>query len=65
MRQWPGYPQCRGRFAALLILLSGWYMKFTIVARAAQVQGYKLGKVQKGRPNFKKPVRRKPDKFVL
>jgi phenylacetyl-CoA:acceptor oxidoreductase subunit 2 len=51
--------------AAVLIVLGGWYMKFTIVARASQVQGYSLGKLQKGRPNLKPPVRRKPDKFVF
>jgi phenylacetyl-CoA:acceptor oxidoreductase 26-kDa subunit len=51
--------------AAILAVLGGWYMKFTIVARAAQVQGYALGKLQKGRPNIKPPVRRKPDKFVF
>jgi phenylacetyl-CoA:acceptor oxidoreductase 26-kDa subunit len=51
--------------AAVLVVLGGWYMKFTIVARASQVQGYSLGKLQKGRPNLKPPVRRKPDKFVF
>ncbi|MFT5350909.1 MAG: phenylacetyl-CoA:acceptor oxidoreductase subunit 2 [Planctomycetota bacterium] len=51
--------------AATLTVLGGWYMKFTIVARASQVQGYSLGKLQKGRPNLKPPVRRKPDKFVF
>lgn len=51
--------------AAILAVLGGWYMKFTIVARASQVQGYVLGKLQKGRPQLKPPVRRKPDKFVF
>lgn len=51
--------------AAILAVASGWYMKFTIVARASQVQGYSLGKLQKGRPKMKPPVRRKPDKFVF
>ena len=51
--------------AAVLSVLGGWYMKFVIVARASQVQGYSLGKLQKGRPNLKPPVRRKPDKFVF
>ena len=51
--------------AAVLTVAGGWYMKFTIVARASQVQGYSLGKLQKGRPNLKPPVRRKKDKFVF
>jgi phenylacetyl-CoA:acceptor oxidoreductase subunit 2 len=51
--------------AAVLTVAGGWYMKFVIVARASQVQGYSLGKLQKGRPKMKPPVRRKPDKFVL
>ena len=51
--------------ASMLVVLSGWQMKFTIVVRAAQVQGYSLGKLQKGRPNLHPPVRRKPDKFIF
>jgi phenylacetyl-CoA:acceptor oxidoreductase 26-kDa subunit len=51
--------------AALLAVVGGWYMKFIIVARASQVQGYSLGKLQKGRPKMKAPVRRKPDSFVF
>ncbi len=51
--------------AAILTVLGGWYMKFTIVARAAQLQGYSLGKLQKGRPKIKPPVRRQKDKFVF
>lgn len=51
--------------AAVLAVLSGWWMKFTIVARASQVQGYAVGKLQKGRPNIKPPVRREKDKFVF
>lgn len=51
--------------ASMLVVLSGWQMKFIIVARAAQVQGYSLGKLQKGRPNLDPPVRRKPDKFIF
>jgi len=51
--------------AAILALAGGWYMKFTIVARASQVQGYSLGKLQKGRPNIKPPVRREKDRFVF
>ncbi len=51
--------------AATLAVLGGWYMKFIIIARASQLQGYSLGKLQKGRPNIKAPVRREGDKFVL
>ena len=51
--------------ASLLALLSGWHMKFTIVTRAAQVQGYSLGRIRRGRPGIKPPVRRKPDRFVF
>jgi phenylacetyl-CoA:acceptor oxidoreductase 26-kDa subunit len=51
--------------AAALAVLGGWYMKFNIVARASQVQGYSLGKLRKGRPTLKAPVRREPDKFVF
>lgn len=61
----PNMTTLLGGIAALLMVLSGWWMKFTIVARAAQVQGYSLGKLQKGRPNLRPPVRRKPDKFVF
>ncbi len=35
---------------AVLALLSGWYVKFTIVTQAAQVQGYAFGKLTKGHP---------------
>jgi len=51
--------------AAILAVVGGWYMKFTIVARASQVQGYALGKLQKGRPKLKPPVRREKDRFVF
>ena len=51
--------------ASILAVLSGWHMKFTIVTRAAQQQGYSLGKLKRGRPIIKPPVRRKPDKFVF
>lgn len=43
---------------AALVALTGWHMKFTIVARASQNQGYALGKLNKGRPNMRPPVRR-------
>jgi len=51
--------------AGTLALLAGWHMKFTIITRAAQVQGYSLGKVRRGRPDIRPPVRRKPDRFVF
>ncbi len=51
--------------AALFALASGWHMKYTIIRRASQLQGYAFGKLRKGRPNIKPPVRRKPDRFVF
>ena len=51
--------------ACILATASGWLMKFTIIARASKVQGYALGKLQKGRPTIKPPVRREKDKFVF
>ena len=50
--------------AALLAIGSGWYMKFIVVTRAAQVQGYSVGRLRRGRPVPKSPVRRQPDRFV-
>jgi phenylacetyl-CoA:acceptor oxidoreductase 26-kDa subunit len=51
--------------ASILAVLSGWHMKFIIITRAAQQQGYSLGKLKRGRPAIKPPVRRKPDRFVF
>ena len=51
--------------ACILATASGWLMKFTIIAKAAKVQGYALGKLKKGRPTIKPPVRREKDKFVF
>ena len=51
--------------ATLLITITGWHMKFTIIILAAQIQGYSLNKLQRGRPHIRPPVRRKPDKFVF
>jgi phenylacetyl-CoA:acceptor oxidoreductase 26-kDa subunit len=62
LSSYTGLLSCLG---ALLAVAGGWYMKFIIVARASQVQGYSLGKLQKGRPKMKAPVRRKPDNFVF
>ena len=61
-------PELLGPLALLACILataSGWLMKFTIIAKAAKVQGYALGKLQKGRPTIKPPVRREKDKFVF
>ena len=51
--------------ACILATAGGWLMKFTIIAKASKVQGYALGKLQKGRPTIKPPVRREKDKFVF
>ncbi|NOG59607.1 MAG: phenylacetyl-CoA:acceptor oxidoreductase [Proteobacteria bacterium] len=51
--------------ASVLAILSGWHMKFTIITRAAQQQGYSVGKLKRGRPVIKPPVKRKPERFVL
>lgn len=51
--------------AAFAAIASGWYMKFVIVTRAAQVQGYGIGKLKRGRPTLTPPVRRKPDTFAF
>lgn len=51
--------------ASVLILIAGWHLKFTIITRAAQVQGYSFGKIRRGRPALRPPVRRKPDRFVF
>lgn len=47
--------------AAAIALIGGWYLKFVIVTGAAQVQGYGVGRLQKGRPVLRKPVRRGGD----
>ena len=51
--------------ACILATASGWLMKFTIITKASKVQGYALGKLKKGRPTIKPPVRREKDKFVF
>ena len=51
--------------ASIIATLSGWHMKFIIIARAAQQQGYSLGKLKRGRPTIKPPIRRNPDRFVF
>lgn len=40
---WPDTASMLNAIAAALVVLTGWYMKFTIVTRAAQTQGYALG----------------------
>lgn len=47
--------------ACVLALLAGWHMKFVLVAKASYVQGYGIGKLKKGRPRPRKPVRRMGD----
>ena len=51
--------------AAILATAAGWSLKFILIARAAKVQGYALGKLKRGRPALKPPVRREKDRFVF
>lgn len=51
--------------AALLAVLAGWHMKFVLVAKAAFVQGYGIGKMHRGRPTPRKPVRRQGDPWQI
>ena len=51
--------------AAILATAAGWTLKFILIARAAKVQGYALGKLKRGRPTLKPPVRREKDRFVF
>lgn len=44
--------------ASVVALVAGWHIKFMIVARASQNQGYAMGKLNKGRPTPRPPVRR-------
>lgn len=44
--------------AGIVVTSCGWRMKYIIVVRAAKVQGYALGKPQRGRPDSRPPVRR-------
>ena len=62
---WPHLLQPLALLACILATASGWMMKFTLVTRAARVQGYALGKLQQGRPTIKPPVRREQDRFVF
>jgi phenylacetyl-CoA:acceptor oxidoreductase subunit 2 len=47
--------------SAALTLAGGWWLKFIIVTGAAQVQGYGIGTLRRGRPEIRKPVRRSGD----
>ena len=47
--------------AGFTALLAGWYLKFTIVTRAAQVQGYSFGKLKRGHPLGLKPSNTESD----
>jgi hypothetical protein len=44
-----------GFLAGVAVVIAGWKMKFTIVTKAAQVQGYSFGKLRKGHPLGLKP----------
>lgn len=41
--------------AALLVLAAGWHLKFVSVVKVAHVQGYGIGKLQRGRPVLRPP----------
>jgi phenylacetyl-CoA:acceptor oxidoreductase subunit 1 len=43
----PGTALLLNSIAAALVLLSGWYLKFTLVTRVAHVQGFTLGQPQR------------------
>ena len=47
--------------AGISATYAGWMLKFTIVVKAAFKQGYGIGKLRKGRPTLKAPVRRHGD----
>ncbi|MBT8447263.1 MAG: phenylacetyl-CoA:acceptor oxidoreductase [Gammaproteobacteria bacterium] len=51
--------------AAGFAVAGGWHMKFVLITRAAYVQGYGVGRLQRGRPTPKPPVRRQGDPFRL
>lgn len=55
-----GWAQLWFALAGICALLSGWYMKFTIVTRAAQVQGYGFGELRRGHPLGLKPKKSAP-----
>lgn len=47
----------------LLAIFSGWYLKFNLITNASQVQGYALGRLNKGRPAIRPPIARKADRL--
>jgi phenylacetyl-CoA:acceptor oxidoreductase 26-kDa subunit len=51
--------------AGVLALGSGWRLKYGLVVKAAYKQGYGIGKLRKGRPLVKPPVRRTGDPIQL
>lgn len=51
--------------AGALALVSGWRLKYGIVVKASFKQGYGIGKLRKGRPVMKPPVRREGDPIQL
>jgi phenylacetyl-CoA:acceptor oxidoreductase subunit 2 len=46
----PGLATLCGFIAGIAVAVAGWKMKFTIVTKAAQVQGYAFGKLHRGHP---------------
>ena len=51
--------------AGVPALVSGWRLKYVIVVKASFKQGYGIGKLRKGRPIVKPPVRREGDPVQL
>jgi phenylacetyl-CoA:acceptor oxidoreductase subunit 2 len=51
--------------AGALALIAGWRLKYALVTKAAYKQGYGIGKLRKGRPVIKTPVRRDGDPVQL
>jgi len=54
----PGTARVLVVLAGLATVLAGWQLKFVIITRAAQVQGYAFGKLRKGHPLGLKPSAR-------
>lgn len=47
--------------SGVLLIAVGWRLKYSIVVKAAYKQGYGVGKLRKGRPRPRAPVRREGD----
>lgn len=60
-----GFDSWGAYLAGALALVSGWRLKYGLVVKAAYKQGYGIGKLRKGRPEIKPPVRRKGDPVQL